>query len=89
MWKVGDRVVVTQESETDSRLKLGMKGKVIFIEVGSFLSILVEFNSPSLGLHDGDGRGKDRQCFWLKDRGVFLEYERAICSRQQRKNNYY
>ena len=76
MWKVGDRVVITQGRKTNRQFKTGIQGTIRELDNGRFLSIGVIFDSGIF--------------VWLHDKDVFLNYEEIVCTRvRKRKNNYY
>lgn len=76
MWKVGDRVVVTQGIKTSSVFETKVKGTVIAIDE-SAIPVLVEI--------DGTGIGR-----WFYENGDDLVWGGIICTRVgKRKNNYY
>ena len=78
MWKVGDKVVVTQGFNYDDAVfKTGAIGTVIRTDVGATLSVLVKI----------DGTQK---WMWFRDLGNQLVWEEIVCERaRKRKNNYY
>jgi lipoprotein-anchoring transpeptidase ErfK/SrfK len=77
MWKVGDRVVVTQGIKASNAFETKAKGTVIAIDAESAISVLVEIDGTGITM-------------WFYEDGDDLIWGRITCTRaKKRKNNYY
>lgn len=77
MWKVGDRVVVTQGLKASSVFETKAKGTVIAIVAESAIPVLVKIDGT-------------RTSMWFYEAGDDLIWGDIICTRVgKRKNNYY
>ena len=69
-FNIGDRVVCN--GEVDGRYSTrGEHGRVI--DNSSDIGILIQFDSPIPGAHNGNGQGRNGHCLWVSSGMLELE----------------